>query len=126
MAGVHGLIRGLSCNITFAPDLSHACHRDIHVCLKSANLFRYWLVLMIGMNLLHGPHADDMRFEQLRQSLKELFSNFQRDEVPLFQQRGADICEELIGPQEAIPEAEKLEVAWQRASELNLLDKKGY
>lgn len=94
--------------------------------MKEAGLFKHWPVLMVAMNLCHGPFADDLRYQQLQESLAELFANKSYQDVPLFVERGKRICEELGGAANEAPAGEKLKAGWEACSSLGLLTKKGY
>jgi len=125
LAALHALKHGFPLNVTPWFDPSHGCHRDIVCVLKACSLFDFWLLLMCAMNFQHGPHSEDTRYQQLRESLEQLWRNFEVRSCPLFQARGAAIADEVLRT-EAVPSGDRLEVAWARCKELGLLQKKGY
>lgn len=125
LSGIHALMYKFRLNVSFFPDPSHACHRDVLMMLKTVGLYEFWLLLMVAMNLQHGPWHEDYRWVQLQEAWQQMFNRQRPHTCPLFQERGAAIAGELLGD-EPIPEGDRLQAAWARAEELGVLRRKGY
>lgn len=63
---------------------SHSSWRDFQRVLKATNLWTYWLLLLITMNVAHGPWSEDARYAAVRQAWSELRQFFVPNICPLF------------------------------------------
>ena len=125
MAGVHALQYEYKLNISYFPDPSHGCHRDLLAMLKKSGLYDFWLLLMVAMNFQHGPWNEDYRWQQLQEGLDQFFKHQDPSTNPLFQERGHAMASELVADDMA-PEGDRLRAAWNKARDAGLLQRKGY
>lgn len=92
---------------------------------KASNLFEFFLLLMVAMNFQHGPHQDDARYSQVRDSVANLWDTMTPEACPLFAARGGDIAKELLGADTMVA-GDSLAQAWTAANSLGLMSRKGY
>lgn len=124
-AAIHALQRHFRCNLSYTPDASHGVHRDLMGALRSASLMEFMLLVMVAMNLQHGPWGDDSRWQQMKESAAQLWAEFTPATCPLWHERGPAIAQEILEPGVA-PDGEQLQKAWEKAASSGLLEKKGY
>lgn len=125
VAAAHALMYGMSVNMSLWCDPSHGVHRDIGLMLRGCQIYRLWLLLMIAMNVQHGPFEEDMRYQQMQECLEQVWRRFTPADCPLWEEKADEIAEELLG-NEPVEEAYRSRVAWDRARDAGLLQKKGY
>ena len=93
--GTH--LRSLMLCITLVCDWSHGGQNDFYDCLKELGLFPFWLLLLIVMNVEHGPFHDDLRFNQQREGWADACKHFDWTNFPLFREKLSQILEENGG-----------------------------
>ena len=52
-------------------DFSHGANNDINATIKSLGLWPFWLLMLVVLNIDHGPYDDDVRFAQVREGWNE-------------------------------------------------------
>lgn len=81
-------------NISRFADFGHGAHKDMGLSLKAIGLWDFVLTAMISANVLHGPHQDDWRYTQIRDSMKQAYSTLS-EKTPLFAELAPAIHSEL-------------------------------
>lgn len=84
-AGYYALERLFELNCDQYNDVSHGLTRDLDLALKGAELWSFALCLVISMNLPHGPHKNDERRHQIRNTMSHFYESHETPrKVPLF------------------------------------------
>lgn len=83
-AGMNFAQQELGLNVEPLFDPSHGSWRDCQRMIRESNLMSYWLVLMMVMNLLHGPFLEDARYNSMQEALREVFASFSPGRCVLF------------------------------------------
>lgn len=84
-------------NITIFCDPSHGAWADTKQLLKDNQLFSWWLLMMVGWNVPHGPWNDDQRFALLREGWEDMEAHHTARSSALFQHYAPDILEDIGG-----------------------------
>ena len=58
-------LRSLGVSMTFISDWSHGAQNDFYDTLKDLSLWNFWVMMLVVMNVEHGPWADDVRWNQI-------------------------------------------------------------
>lgn len=90
-------LRHLGLNISLIPDWSHTCHNDYLDSLKDMQLFKFLVLLLVPLNLEHGPFMTDARFNQVKQTWSGVDRHYSPHQMPLFLDRAFDMLEECGG-----------------------------
>ena len=62
----------LGCCLTIWCDFSHGSNNDVNGTIKDLGLWSFWLLMLVALNVPHGPWDDDVRFAQTREALQEV------------------------------------------------------
>ena len=85
-------------------EFSHGCNNDFNLTMKELDKFALMLILLIILNISHGPDKDEgMRYEQFREMLRKVADVMDPKTFVLFQARSARMCAELDGQFEVDP-----------------------
>eukprot|EP00971_Amphidinium_carterae_P061357 1215082-Amphidinium_carterae.1 len=85
--------QGLNCDVLW--DMSHGLHNDTINALKGVGAWQFVLLLLVTVNLPHGPMQDEaMRFAQLVESTQSMYQQHEPQICPLFQAHAVNILEE--------------------------------
>lgn len=90
-------LRAAGANITLVMDMSHGGNNDFLDMLRDLNIYKFWILLMIPLNLEHGPFQSDLRFNQVRECWDSVLKHFSPNQLPLFAERAKDLLEESGG-----------------------------
>lgn len=77
-------LRHLGVNATFIMDWSHGVQNELYESLRECALWSFWLLLLVAMNVEHGPFNDDGRWNQLRDCWQGAVENHDPQSFPLF------------------------------------------
>ena len=94
-------------------DWSHGVQNDILGAMKSTNQFAFVLLMLVVLNLPHGPEKDEaLRFSQLTEMMQAVYQEQSATTCVLFQHHAPAMLEEMRSelqiPRDAVPE----EVLW--------------
>jgi hypothetical protein len=64
-------LKMLKLNLTVWGDFSHGGWNDVKGMLRDCDLFPFWLIWMIVLNIPYGPHEDDPRYNQINDAWNE-------------------------------------------------------
>ena len=80
-------------NVNFTPhyDGSHANHNDFSEGLNQNGLRPLWLLMLVSVNLPHGPHRNDERWHQLRACMKTHYATSSEATCALYKEMSADM-----------------------------------
>lgn len=84
VAGLHSLTYGMGLNIIGNYDSSHGAHKDLDAALAGTSLRQFWILLLVSMNLPHGPFRNDERWHQLRSRMSSHYESWKGQFDPLF------------------------------------------
>ena len=74
--GFHALERRFRLNIDQWNDPAHGCHRDLDLSIGAVGLHGFWLLLVVSMNMPHGPQRDGTRRNQVRETMNAVYKQF--------------------------------------------------
>lgn len=83
-AGMNYAQRVLNLSIEQLHDPSHGSWRDFQRMLREGGMMCYWLLLMVVMNMVHGPWLEDSRFNTQQEAMKEIWGSFSHFRCALF------------------------------------------
>lgn len=113
-------------NLSVWCDPSHGAWADTKQSLKDTNLLGFWMLVMVGYNVPHGPWNDDARYALL----KEAFADFQRNHTAktseLFQHHAAEILHDIGGRSQLPGEKAVDEELWDMMCRESPVARKGY
>lgn len=89
------VLLSLGCCLTIWCDFSHGSNNDVNATIKDLGLWSFWLLMLVALNVPHGPWDDDVRYAQTQESWKELKSNNTSRSSVLFQDHLPSMIEEL-------------------------------
>eukprot|EP00971_Amphidinium_carterae_P343841 6483859-Amphidinium_carterae.1 len=96
VSGFYAAAYGQGCNVDALWDLSHGVHNDTINALKGVKSWQFVLLLLVTVNLPHGPQQDEaMRFAQLVESSQAMYTRHEPHNCPLFQSHAPNILKEL-------------------------------
>ena len=96
VSGMNAMHHFLKLNVMPWWDWSHGCQNDFKNAMKSVGVWPLIILLTVCHNLGHGPERDEcLRFHQLNESLRYLFSSFTADDCELFKARAPDMLKQL-------------------------------
>lgn len=81
---VNYLLRARTANVDWYPDDSHGVKNDMKATLRESGLWRWSLLMMAAMNAPHSPFWENMRFQQIRESIREVLGTLDMTEDKLF------------------------------------------
>lgn len=81
LSGFMGCERRFHLNLDLAGDPNHHSNRDVINSLKSSKLFSFWLCMLISWNVPFGPNKDDLRFDELRATLRGVLAQPYQENV---------------------------------------------
>jgi hypothetical protein len=115
-------------NSTIWCDWSHGAWNDCKGALKDNQLMGFWMLILIMMNLPHGPYNDDVRHAQVTAAWAECKQNFKHYNCPLFTEYASAMLDDIGGPSalNIDPGADPGEALWASLMEEDPLAKKGY
>lgn len=90
-------LRHIGANVSFITDWAHGANNDFLETLRDLSLFQYWLLLLIALNVEHGPHGEDLRHNQIRDAWFELQARSSPQACALFQEYCQEIASEAQG-----------------------------
>ena len=92
----HCMLGKLNLNLFPLWGPSHGCCRDLKDSYSDIGLWPLVILIMVVMNLGHGPEKDEcLKFSQMQDVLSWLFQTFTAADCSLFQARCADIRAEI-------------------------------
>ena len=95
VCGIHAFLRYLWLHVLGFGDQSHSCARSFEAVLRELGLWDFWLLFIISLNLLHGPHQDQERRHELRASLDSLYKHREPHDTPVFLQLAPEMRRQL-------------------------------
>ena len=91
----HAAAYKLQLNLIRIGDFAHGGNCDFFNALKATNLFQFWLLFLIVLNVPFGPDDDQGRLHQFREVLKHVFSTRTPSTTPVFQEFSTNMVKEL-------------------------------
>ena len=113
-------------NGTFYFDGIHRCNNDWWNALDECGLKSFMMLLMVTLNIHHGPQESDAHYNTMQTVLRQHYNTSSAKLSPLFQadiQRMNKELAPLIDPQEGESHEQAM---WRFARERNETRKKGY
>lgn len=107
-------------------DWSHGAWADTKGMLRDMGLFPWWLLMMVTLNLAHGPFNDDVRYTQLNDAWSECARHLAPERCALYQQHVGSMVDEMSGAIELSGEAPSDGEIWRAMSGRPALLRKGY
>ena len=96
VSAVHAMLYLMSLNLFALWDPSHGAQRDLKDAFSDVGLWPLVLLLLVVVNLGHGPEKDEcLRFSQINDLLDWLFKTFTAADCHLFQARAPDLRAEM-------------------------------
>lgn len=97
VCGVHALQRKPEwlANLTVWPDPGHGIHKDFDAALRGLGLQNLWLVLVISLNVQHGPDQEDGRHLQFHETMEAIMKQHTPRTCTLFREFAGRIHKEL-------------------------------
>jgi hypothetical protein len=123
LAGIAYLQRELRLCLDFCPDPSHGCNNDFWVAAKGAQMNAFFHLLLLVLNVPLGPWAEDLRFSQVNQGMRELLALEDPESCPLFQEYVAAISSEMGLEMSATGDQDRY--VWEQLKTSSVLSKKG-
>jgi len=117
---------GLKLKVSPLWDPAHGAWRDTQCALRELKLFPWLLLLLITVNLPHGPDLTCMRFNQIKAAMAHCFSVHSSGTCLLFQTHARAIMEELGSDLPDMNGASKEESAWAWLREHSVFLRRGY
>ena len=77
--------RHFTLNYDYFPDGPHGGQRAVIDGLRKSGMYPFILAMLVTRNIPHGPWSEDIRFNQMQQSMTEHFEFTLSAECPLFQ-----------------------------------------
>ena len=115
------------CNVSWWFDGNHDTGRALVEMLKQMGLHGWIIIIMIIINLPHGPDNSDLRYNQLKQAQERLFQVHTFRSCALFQDMASEM---LVEMEDEIPSRmegqSREESLWLYIKEHNLFARKGY
>lgn len=90
-------LRSQDLNLSVLPDMSHAANNDFVDGCKDVGLYKFIVLMLVPMNLEHGPFLSDLRFNQCRESWSAVARHFTPVQMPLFLEKTQHMLEEVGG-----------------------------
>lgn len=90
-------LRSVGLNLSVMPDPSHGNNNDFLDTLRDQGLFKFWVLMLIPMNVEHGPWLSDLRYNQVRQSWAAFAQHAAPERAPLFLDKADDMLQECGG-----------------------------
>eukprot|EP00974_Lingulodinium_polyedra_P063963 6177033-Lingulodinium_polyedra.AAC.1 len=119
------MLRKLNVNIEFCNDPSHGAWRDVGRALGDTGLTSLMKLMMVTINVPHGPWSEDTRWKQCQQALEEHFEHF----TPLTSELFRSLAPGMLADQVTCPDAEVVEASeeqlWQELRDSAVWRKKG-
>lgn len=126
LSGYMGCERKFLLNIDLSGDPNHHSNRDVINSLKSTNLFSFWLCMLISWNVPFGPNRDDMRFDELRRTLRGVISKPYQENL-IFLSMVRRLAECFVRNGHVFSASEPLEPqVWAKLEERKWFVKEGY
>lgn len=128
LSAIHAMLFFDDCkaNVTAYYDTSHGCNRDFWNSIEEVHLKSFMLLIMLCVNLPHGPDSSDLRFQQIKDVMTKHFNECNPTTSPLFQHLCGQILrereDELQGSRSHDGEA----IAWEMLRQDNIYKRKGY
>lgn len=83
------------CCLTIWCDFSHGANNDVNGTVKDLGLWSFWLLMLVALNVPHGPWDDDVRNHQSSEAWRETTKNHSSRSAVLFQERLPQMTEEM-------------------------------
>ena len=85
----------LGCCLTIWCDFSHGANNDVNAAIKEMGLWSFWLLMLVTLNVPHGPWDDDVRHAQTKEGWDEVKENYSSRSAVLFQHHLPNMIDEL-------------------------------
>lgn len=128
VSAVHSLLYKKDIQICMTPvwDPAHGAWRDTLGCLRDLGYFPWVLLLMIVINLPHGPDSTDTRFNQMRAATGHIMATQTHRSCVLFQAHIGDMLSDLEGSLPEVDWQSSEEAAWEWLRDNCTFARKGY
>ena len=117
----------LNCSLMWGP--SHDAWRAVLDSFTKSGLNGFVWLIMIAINLPHGPDDTDMRWAQMRKAAQQLFQLHNYRDMALFQEYSRDMMIKSLvsyGLLELDPEGDPEQVLWDYLKKQDYFARKGY
>ena len=112
----------LNCSVYFDP--SHGANRDFWLAVGDHSLLNFTMLMMIVMNLPHGPDETDVRYQQTKSTMTQHYNIASPATSPIFRMLSSEMIQE--NQLEKPDGMTELEALWAWLKQENLNRKKGY
>jgi len=113
-------------NGTFYYDSIHRVNNDWWGALEECDMKNFLLLLMVTLNIHHGPQESDAHYNTMQVVLRQHYSTSSSKLSPLFQADVQRIHNELSPMLDPIEGESPEQTMWRFAAERNECRKKGY
>lgn len=127
VSSIHALqhFNEVKCNVAVFWDPSHGCNRDFWGAVGDVDMKAYLLLVMIVLNLPHGPDESDLRYQQIRDTMMQHYSEQSPSSSPIFQSLAAQIMRESADAIESKDGMSSEECLWDKLKDETIYRKKG-
>lgn len=121
-------LRTSKVNFSVLCDWSHGAQNDLKEALRGCNLFQFILLMMIAMNVEHGPYDEDLRFAQVKESWEDVQKHHTHQSCVIFQELAPKMLRGLrrAGCPNQPSGDDVAEELWQAMIDEPILARKGY
>ena len=85
----------IGCCLTIFCDFSHGANNDVNGTIKDLGLWSFWLLMLVTLNVPHGPWDDNVRHSQASEGWQEVADNHSPQSAVLFQYHVPNMIVEL-------------------------------
>lgn len=124
LGAYHYLTRCRNLNLDVVWDFSHGVNNDLWLFLDGVSLRGLALQFLVSFNTLHGPWAEDARFQQCMLLLRDMFRSGSPSDNPLFQSFLPNMLRDPSGARHASAE-DPLASMWSALADEGPWDRKG-
>ena len=116
----------VKCNVTPFWDAGHGSNRDFWNTVSEMNLNNFAMLMLIVINLPHGPEESDLRFQQIRQVMEKHYATLSPALSPIFQKFARRIDAEFGDTVSPAPNQTREEALWEAMQCASHYKRKGY
>ena len=88
-------LMAMGCCLTIWCDFSHGANNDINGAIKELGLWSFWLLMLVTLNVPHGPWDDDVRNAQAKEGWEETKKHYTARSAVLFQDHLPHMVDEM-------------------------------
>ena len=128
LSALHSLLYfdKLKANVSVYWDVSHGCNRDFWNSVNDVSLKSFMLLIMICINLPHGPDDSDLRFGQIKDVMGQHYLRHSASTSPILQHLCYSMLRGRHDELQTVDTSDREPAMWELLKAANGFRRKGY